>query len=116
MESTRILLADDHTLFRKGFRTILEQMPELEVVGEAASGHEVVTQAQDLVPDAILMDIKMPGISLIEATSKSSKKTLISGSSWLPCLTTPSRYFQECGQELGATCSKRPSRRSFGSP
>ena len=74
MESTRILLADDHTLFRKGVPTILEQMPELEVVGEAASGHEVVTQAQDLVPDAILMDIKRPGISLIEATQQILKE------------------------------------------
>ena len=74
MEPIRILLADDHTLFRKGIRTILEQMPELEVVGEAASGSEVVTQAHDLVPDAILMDIKMPGISGIEVMQQILKE------------------------------------------
>ena len=68
MEQTRVLLADDHTLFRKGIRTILEQMQNIEVVGEAASGQEAVDQAQELVPDVILMDIKMPVISGIEAT------------------------------------------------
>ena len=68
MEPIRILLADDHTLFRRGIRTLLEQMPDFEVVGEAASGEEAVAQAQTLVPDVILMDIKMPGISGIEAT------------------------------------------------
>ena len=70
MEPTRVLLADDHTLFRKGIRTILEQMPDIEVVGEAADGREAVNQAQEMVPDAVLMDIKMPGISGIEATQE----------------------------------------------
>ena len=70
MEPTRILLADDHTLFRKGIRTILEQMQNIEVVGEAASGQEAVDEARDLVPDVILMDIKMPVIGGIEATQQ----------------------------------------------
>ena len=70
MEPIRILLADDHTLFRKGIRTILEQMQGMVVVGEAANGEEAVAQALELVPDAILMDIKMPGISGIEATQR----------------------------------------------
>ena len=68
MEPIRVLLADDHTLFRKGVRTLLEQMHDLEVVGEAASGEEVVNQARELVPDVVLMDIKMPIINGIEAT------------------------------------------------
>jgi len=68
LEPIRILLADDHTLFRKGIRTILEQMGDVEVVGEAASGQEIVAQAHELVPDVILMDIKMPVMSGIEAT------------------------------------------------
>ena len=54
--------------FRKGVRTLLEQMGGLEVVGEAASGQEVLTQARELVPDVILMDIRMPGMTGIEAT------------------------------------------------
>lgn len=68
MEPIRILLADDHTLFRRGIRTILDQMPDIEVVGEAAAGDEVVSTARELVPDVILMDIKMPVISGIDAT------------------------------------------------
>ncbi len=70
MEPIRILLADDHTLFRKGIRTILEQMEEVKVEGEAASGQEIVALAHELVPDVILMDIKMPEISGIEATRR----------------------------------------------
>ncbi len=68
MEPIRILLADDHTLFRKGIRTILDQMDDVKVEGEAASGQEAVALAHELVPDVILMDIKMPEISGIEAT------------------------------------------------
>ena len=63
-----MLLADDHTLFRKGVRTLLEQIGDVMVVGEAATGQEAVEQAQELVPDVILMDIQMPAISGIEAT------------------------------------------------
>ena len=70
MEPIRTLLADDHTLFRKGLRSILEQMDGVEVVGEAASGQEVVARANELVPDVVLMDIKMPVISGIEATRR----------------------------------------------
>ena len=68
MEPIRILIADDHTLFRKGIRTILDQMPDIEVLGEASAGDEVVAMAHDLVPDVILMDIKMPVMSGIDAT------------------------------------------------
>ncbi len=70
MEPIRILLADDHTLFRKGIRTMLDQMEGVGVEGEAASGPEAVALAQELVPDVILMDIKMPGLSGIEATRR----------------------------------------------
>jgi DNA-binding NarL/FixJ family response regulator len=68
LEAIRVLLADDHTLFRKGIRTMLGEMPGIEVVGEAANGSEAVALANDLVPDVILMDIKMPELSGIDAT------------------------------------------------
>ena len=74
MEPIRVLIADDHTLFRKGVRTLLEQTQNIEVVGEAADGREVVTQAQELVPDVILMDIRMPEASGIDATRQIVKE------------------------------------------
>ena len=68
MDAIRILVADDHTLFRKGLRSLLEQLTCMEVVGEAATGTEAVALAEELVPDVVLMDIRMPGLGGIEAT------------------------------------------------
>ena len=68
MESIRTLLADDHTLFRKGIRTILDQMAGVQVVGEVANGEAAVDLARELVPDVILMDLQMPVMNGIEAT------------------------------------------------
>lgn len=70
MERTRILIADDHTLFRDGVHALLDSIPEMEVVGEAADGEEVIQKAVALQPDVILMDIQMPGVNGIEATRR----------------------------------------------
>jgi len=70
MEQFRILIADDHTLFREGVRALLGAVPDLQVVGEAATGEEAIAQAAALVPDVILMDIQMPGVNRIEATRR----------------------------------------------
>ncbi|WP_204357957.1 MULTISPECIES: response regulator transcription factor [unclassified Streptomyces] len=63
----RILLVDDHQVVRRGLRTFLEVQDDIEVVGEAADGDEGVTRAEELRPDVILMDVKMPGTDGIEA-------------------------------------------------
>jgi len=68
MECIRVLLADDHVLFREGLAGILNTQPDFEVVGEASDGLEAVVKAQELVPDLILMDIMMPGYDGLEAT------------------------------------------------
>jgi DNA-binding NarL/FixJ family response regulator len=68
MEAIRILIADDHLFYREGVRTLLKGVPEVEIIGEATSGEEAVTQAAALQPDIVLMDIKMPGLNGIEAT------------------------------------------------
>jgi DNA-binding NarL/FixJ family response regulator len=69
MEDTvRVLIADDHPLFREGMRGRLDRVADIAVVGEAASGDEAVELAHKLEPDVILMDIKMPGLNGIEAT------------------------------------------------
>jgi DNA-binding NarL/FixJ family response regulator len=68
MNEIRILIADDHPLFRDGMHGLLDSVPDTGVVGEATSGDEAVRQAATLQPDVILMDIKMPGINGIAAT------------------------------------------------
>jgi DNA-binding NarL/FixJ family response regulator len=64
----RVLIVDDHPLFRDGVRALLSSVPEAEMVGEASTGEEAVTQATTLQPDVILMDIQMPDMNGIEAT------------------------------------------------
>jgi len=70
MTRTRILIADDHPLVRSGMRALLQTTPDLEIVGEAATGDEVVALVATTQPDVILMDLRMPGISGIEATRR----------------------------------------------
>lgn len=70
MERTRILLADDHAIFRYGLRAMLSSLPEYEVVGEATTGEEAVALTAELRPDVILMDVQMPGKGGIEATRR----------------------------------------------
>lgn len=66
----RVLLADDHRLFREGLRALLVSAADLEVVGEAGDGDEVVAKAGALRPDVILMDLQLPGFNGVEATQR----------------------------------------------
>ena len=68
--STRVLIADDQTLVRAGFRRLLESATGIEVVGEAADGRDAVDQARRLRPTGVLMDIRMPRLDGIEATRR----------------------------------------------
>ena len=68
MDKINVLIADDHTLFRKGIRKMLEVEQDMQVVGEAGNGQEALDEARALMPDVILMDIKMPGLDGVEAT------------------------------------------------
>ncbi|MEG8281365.1 response regulator transcription factor [Streptomyces sp. AHA2] len=66
-DAIRVLLVDDHQVVRRGLRTFLEVQDDIEVVGEAADGAEGVERAEELRPDVILMDVKMPGMDGVDA-------------------------------------------------
>jgi len=68
MDRIRVLVADDHMPFRDGLRALLRSEADIEMIGEAATGREAITQAADLQPDVILMDLHMPEGNGIEAT------------------------------------------------
>lgn len=70
MDTLRILIAEDHPLFRKGMISLLSSVAEFEVAGEATTGEEAVTLAEKLQPDVVLMDLQMPEGNGIEATRK----------------------------------------------
>jgi two-component system response regulator NreC len=73
MPKIRILLADDHTLFRQGMKTLISAEMDLEVVAEVPNGGEAIDKAAELHPDIVLMDIGMPGFSSFEATRQIKK-------------------------------------------
>jgi DNA-binding NarL/FixJ family response regulator len=70
MEAIRVLLVDDHALFRDGLASLLAEQADFEVVGEAENGEEAVEKARDLEPDLVLMDIYMPGVDGLTATRR----------------------------------------------
>jgi len=70
MKRVRVIIADDHALFRAGIRSLLATFEDIEVVAEASDGHEAVSLARDLRPHVLLMDIGMPGLNGVEAAER----------------------------------------------
>lgn len=70
MMPVRVLLADDHTLVRAGLRKLLESIPQIQVVGEAADGLALLALAEQFQPSLVLMDIAMPGLNGLDATAR----------------------------------------------
>ncbi len=68
MEPLTVIIADDHQFFRDGVRALLDAQPDMECVGEAATGEEVIRLSSEAQPDVVLMDVQMPGMRGVEAT------------------------------------------------
>ncbi len=108
MKPIRILIADDHPVFRFGMRALLETEADIEVVGEASTGDEAVTMTSELQPDVVLMDITMPGMNGIEATRQILDKhpktgvlmvTMLDDDSLLPAMRAGARGYLLKGAE-----------------
>jgi len=67
-ESISVMLVDDHAIVRNGIRAYLEVLPDIQIIAEAESGMQAVKLAEQLVPDVVLMDLKMPEMDGVEAT------------------------------------------------
>jgi len=74
MDKISVLLAEDHTIVRKGLRSLLDKEIGIEVIGEAEDGREAIRKAEELHPDVVVMDIAMPGLNGLEATRQIKKR------------------------------------------
>ena len=74
MDAIRVLVVDDHDLFRRGLMEVLDEESDMEVIGEARNGLEAIDRVAELSPDVVLMDLNMPGQNGIETTSYLSQK------------------------------------------
>jgi len=101
MARIRILLADDHTLFRHGIRSLMSAEPDMEVVGEAANGGDAMDKAGETRPDVVLMDIGMPGLSSFEATRQIKRNRPETKVVFLTMYDDESYLFE--GLEVGAS-------------
>jgi DNA-binding NarL/FixJ family response regulator len=70
MKKLRILLADDHKIVREGLRLLINSQPDMQVIGEAANGKEVLVKARDLKPDVVVMDLSMPELNGLQAAER----------------------------------------------
>jgi len=70
MKKLRILLADDHKIVREGLKLLINSQPDMQVVGEAANGREVLLKARELKPDVVVMDLSMPELNGLQATER----------------------------------------------
>ena len=74
MSAIKVLVVDDHDLFRRGLMEVLEEESDMEVIGEARNGQEAITQVEELSPDVVFMDLNMPGQNGIETTAYLTQK------------------------------------------
>jgi DNA-binding NarL/FixJ family response regulator len=107
-ETKRLILADDHHLLRRGFRSLLSNEPGLEVVGEASNGLQAIEMCRHLEPDLILMDVRMPEMDGITATRRIKNEQPGVGVLMVTMHENPDYLFEALDAGPPATCSKTP--------
>ena len=104
--TVRVVLADDQPLVRAGLRVLIADTPDLDVVGEAATGAQAVRLARDLRPDVVVMDIRMPGMDGIEATRMITADPARPGSWCSPRSTTTTTSTPRCAPARAGSWSR----------
>ena len=104
MKRIRILLADDHAVVRQGFKMILAEQPDMEIVGEAGNGREALELAESLKPDMVVMDVAMPELNGIEATRRMGEACRTPAWWRSACTRIRSTCARSCAPALAATC------------
>lgn len=111
MDAIRVLLAEDHTIVRKGLRSLLDKESGIKVIGEAEDGRDAIKKTEALQPDVVVMDIAMPGLNGLEAGNPTAKETFSRDEIYHPhracqrrvCVANASgRCFRISGQESSA--------------
>lgn len=93
MENIRLLIVDDHALFREGLRALFSAIKDIDLVGEASSGQQALQLAEEIQPDVVLMDIDMPGMSGVQTTRKLLQRTPSTGVVMVTMLEDDSSVF-----------------------
>ena len=107
--TVRLLIADDQHLVRTGLQVILNTEPDIEVIGQATTGLEAVTMAHELLPDVVLMDIRMPELDGIEATRQITTRSTPAPASWSSRPSTSINTYSKPSAPAPAASSSKTS-------
>jgi len=99
-EPIRVVIADDHVLYRRGLQTVVTQEEDIDIVGEASDGQEAIDRTVEMLPDVVLMDVRMPRVSGIEACA--AIKTQVPSTRIIIVTHCDDAYLRDAARKAGA--------------